>query len=854
MRHTLLATCLLALFLFFPGQLKALNPPPANDSAWGAADLGFLPLPQPCPAGGGGDTALIFGSTTWASYNTFDFSPVHCFPNGSPDVWYRFIASGSLLEVEAIGSNGLDTFFVKLFDSQGSCFSLIPLTCETSNFGVLSATFQTPEMGGEYYLQIGGNDYNVVGDFVMTLRQYNNCNECVRNATVEMDPAPWFGRYGTSETVKMCVTVDRWDYIGSADIHGIVPHFGPEWDVATLTPLNAPLPQSTTNTTAWQWFTNIPTPDGISSGFFFDYDLDGNPSNNVGDDGNILSSWTGCWSIATMPNCNSFDLSVDVHIYCDVQTGTGSPNFACSPAPPVRMEIAGWCCPSPQVIVLNSTNCTTNGGMVVSGVGNAGDIYNYTVYDTGYTVVGSAQNVTGGFTFSNLPPGFYNVEVYNQTSTCISYSTVEIRSALQVDLVQTAVSCGPGNATAIALANGNAPYTYTYVSPTGISQNDSLAFNVPDGWLVVKVSDNAGCTEFDSIWVISMPAPDASFSYSATSYCSTVDTVFVGTPPTSPGVFMLVSPQSVGINVDPQNGNIYLAGSTVVPPYWVVVKYTAGASNCTASELDSVYIIPQPLAPVVSGPTFLSYCIGGPSPVLNVTVPFTEIATWYDNQTTQTTFGNTLVTPLDASSAPGTYYYGVISYSLANGNCYSPPVIFTVNAIASPQLFTSSDTSVCRNEVVTMNASGCPSCGYTWNPPPTAGPGNTPVTATSPSASTTYTVTAVDSASGCVSNASVTVSIDQSGACFFHVYSGLTPNGDGHNDAWVIDGIDSLPGVRVTIFNRWGYEVWDGHDYDNRSVVFSGQANNGNTLPDGTYYYIIVSGDVHLKGWIELSH
>jgi gliding motility-associated-like protein len=267
-----------------------------------------------------------------------------------------------------------------------------------------------------------------------------------------------------------------------------------------------------------------------------------------------------------------------------------------------------------------------------------------------------------------------------------------------------------------------------------------------------------------------------------------------------------------------------------------------------------VLIIALPSPPVPVGPTTLSYCIGGASPVLNVTVPVTEIATWYDNQTTQTTFGSTLVTPLSSSSAPGTYYYGVISYSIANGNCYSSPVLFIVNAVAAPQITTSNDTSVCRNETVSMNAAGCPTCGYVWNPPPTAGPNNTPATSTSPSASTTYTVTAVDPASGCVSNASVTVNIDQSGACFFHVYSGLTPNGDGHNDAWVIDGIDSLFGVRVTIFNRWGYEVWDGNDYDNSSVIFRGESNNGNTLPDGTYYYIITAGDVHLKGWIELSH
>jgi gliding motility-associated-like protein len=85
-------------------------------------------------------------------------------------------------------------------------------------------------------------------------------------------------------------------------------------------------------------------------------------------------------------------------------------------------------------------------------------------------------------------------------------------------------------------------------------------------------------------------------------------------------------------------------------------------------------------------------------------------------------------------------------------------------------------------------------------------------------------------------------------------YSGITPNGDGHNDSWIIDGIDSLTSMHVEIFNRWGRSVWKTTEYDNINSAWRGADGDGNQLPDGTYYYVIIAGDFSKTGWIELSH
>ena len=90
----------------------------------------------------------------------------------------------------------------------------------------------------------------------------------------------------------------------------------------------------------------------------------------------------------------------------------------------------------------------------------------------------------------------------------------------------------------------------------------------------------------------------------------------------------------------------------------------------------------------------------------------------------------------------------------------------------------------------------------------------------------------------------------------------FTPNFDGFNDEMIIEGIENFPNNSVKIFNRWGNLVWEAERYDNRSTVFSGIANsgvavrNGSQLPDGTYFFIIDFKDERRaiqKGYITIK-
>jgi len=77
----------------------------------------------------------------------------------------------------------------------------------------------------------------------------------------------------------------------------------------------------------------------------------------------------------------------------------------------------------------------------------------------------------------------------------------------------------------------------------------------------------------------------------------------------------------------------------------------------------------------------------------------------------------------------------------------------------------------------------------------------------------------------------------------------ITPNSDGYNDYWLIGSVETP--MQVTIYNRLGNQVYESKDYQND---WDG-TYNGNPLPEGTYYYVIVGNDrLVYKGPISILY
>lgn len=92
-------------------------------------------------------------------------------------------------------------------------------------------------------------------------------------------------------------------------------------------------------------------------------------------------------------------------------------------------------------------------------------------------------------------------------------------------------------------------------------------------------------------------------------------------------------------------------------------------------------------------------------------------------------------------------------------------------------------------------------------------------------------------------------------ACPLIFYSLITPNSDGDNDAWIIENIDHVDFSenKVVILNRWGNEVWKAENYDNDNVLWTGISDNGQALPDGTYFYSVDTRSLSFRGYVELQ-
>ncbi len=89
----------------------------------------------------------------------------------------------------------------------------------------------------------------------------------------------------------------------------------------------------------------------------------------------------------------------------------------------------------------------------------------------------------------------------------------------------------------------------------------------------------------------------------------------------------------------------------------------------------------------------------------------------------------------------------------------------------------------------------------------------------------------------------------------------VTPNDDGYNDTFFVEGLRNIfLNFKMSIYNRWGSLVWTG---DHSKEDWNGIANvekvgaDGNTVPVGTYYFVLELNDPEypepIVGWVYVT-
>jgi hypothetical protein len=393
-----------------------------------------------------------------------------------------------------------------------------------------------------------------------------------------------------------------------------------------------------------------------------------------------------------------------------------------------------------------------------------------------------------------------------------SCSNCFVTSNLQVSIGASG-SCAGSNLTAQITGGSSGYHNYEW-SNTETSQTIT---NVSAGTYTVTVTDNLG-VEVTSSSVTINSLDDASFSYSAASYCAdAVDPI-----PTISGLGGGTFSSSAGLSINASTGAVDVSAST--PGTYTITYTTAGA--CPNSSNVSITVNSLDDASFSYGSA--SYCVDAVDPIPTIT----GLGGGTFSASPAGLSINASTGAVDVSaSIPGTY---TITYTTAGACSNSSNVSLTVYNLTAAT--SSTDDSGAGDGTATATPSGgSGSYTYSWNTTPV----QTTATATGLAAGS-YEVTVTDANSGCTTTESVVVngpSVPANDLCAdaITVVCGETVGGtnvDATNDANIDFCNTSLtagPGVWYT-FAGTGDDVSvttcnPATDFDTKLGVFSGDCN-----------------------------
>ncbi len=269
---------------------------------------------------------------------------------------------------------------------------------------------------------------------------------------------------------------------------------------------------------------------------------------------------------------------------------------------------------------------------------------------------------------------------------------------------------------------------------------------------------------------------------------------------------------------------------TVSPTDTIIYTVTSIVASCSNIAVYPVNVTPPPTLTVSGTP----YCAGQTT---TVTATGANSYTWSSGQTTSTIsvspIGNTIYT-VTGSSIP----------SCTSSIAFTPSLITT-----APQIINTSPNIFCLDSTMAITVrivGGNDPYNVSWIIPPG---GIVPFDTTyytyyftqsnAPSAGT-YTIIVTDQ---CLYTDTLAIDINSIN-CSIIIPNVVTPNGDGVNDFFRINGLENFPGSTLTAYNRWGNKIYNSDDYKN---------DWSPNVSDGTYFYIVnLSDGRKFNGFFEV--
>lgn len=426
-------------------------------------------------------------------------------------------------------------------------------------------------------------------------------------------------------------------------------------------------------------------------------------------------------------------------------------------------------------------------------------------------------------TATGLIAGIYNVTVADaHNCTFLSQVTITEPNAISASTTMTSVLCnGENNGSATVSATGGSPaFSYLWSN----SQAGPLATGLMAGTYSVTITDSNNCSFVTTSIVIepAILAPTVSqtnVSCNGGSNGSASITVNGGT---LPYLYLwnngqcLANATGLGLGgyyvvVSDANGCTQSAIVSITDQSPVQVSYNSTTPPCHG-EINGA--IDLSTAGGVSPYTF-SWSNGSNAEDISNLGAGTYIVTVHDaNQCSKT---DTIVISepdsIQANISSSIYNNG---YNISIHNGSNGSINLEVNGGANPYAY------IWSNGDTVQDPSNLPAGNY-W--------------------------VVITDINGC----SYTISAALNDPSNLEMPSGISPNGDGKNDNFVVHGLDVYPDNEILIFNRWGDLVYKKSGYMNN---WNGNNEDGKSLPDGTYFVILnvqtSEGEKNLTGYVDV--
>lgn len=262
---------------------------------------------------------------------------------------------------------------------------------------------------------------------------------------------------------------------------------------------------------------------------------------------------------------------------------------------------------------------------------------------------------------------------------------------------------------------------------------------------------------------------------------------------------------------------------------WYTVIVQSGACPADTANIEVVDVAPNTVAGTISSSA--SVCSGTNLDTLTLSGNVGNVTGWIsstDGGLTWTPIINTTTTLIYSGLTTTTMYAAIVQSGLC---AIDTTASVTITILAPFPVFAGNDTSITAGQTLVLNGIGAGT--PIWSPSATLSSAGTFSPTATPTSTTTY-VLAVTDINGCINTDDIVVTVIS--LSFNGIVSNLfTPNGDGINDNWYIEGILNFPENEVFVYNIYGNQVYTKKAYAND---WQG-TYNGAELPDGTYYYII---------------